>query len=143
LQGLADLSCHKENAMRIAVFSLLTVFLVAGALLSISCTANTTTDLLSSTTPGVWYDNNGMVKEEYKAVAFTTLNFENVKRDIARGEGEYLASLGTLLGVQISEQARFFDFAQHHATILISSETTTPEQMVAALKDWPSAASAY
>jgi Protein of unknown function (DUF3015) len=129
--------------MRIAVFSLLTVSLVAGALLSISCTANTTTDLLSSTTPGVWYDNNGMVKEEYKAVAFTTLNFENVKRDLARGEGEYLASLGSLLGVRTSEQQQFFSFAQHRAAVLVASQTATPEQVVTTLKDWPSPAQAH
>src|ERR671924_2248267 len=128
--------------MRIAGFSLMTLLLVAAVLLSSSCTLNTTTDLLSSTTPGVWYDNNGMFKDEYKAVAFTTLNFDNVKRDMARGEGEYLASLGTLLGVRLSEQAQFFDFAQHRATMLILSENTTPEQMVAVLKEWPSVARA-
>ena len=113
------------------------VLVIAGALLSVSCTANTTTDVLSSTTPGVWYGDNGMIKKEYRPVAFTTLNFEHVKRDMARGEGEYLASLGTLLGVQDGQQRAFFAFAQHRAAGLIASADTTPEQMVAALREWP------
>jgi hypothetical protein len=98
--------------------------------------------VLSSTTPGVWYSENGVVKDEYKAVAFTTLNFDQVKRDMARGEGEHLASLGSLLGVQGSERYEFFSFAQDQAAGLLTSKTTTPEDMVAALRAWPTAAHA-
>jgi hypothetical protein len=127
--------------MRTAASSL-GLTLIAVCFLSVSCTTDVT-DTISSTTPGVWWGENGTIKEEYKAVAFTTLNFENVKRDLARGEGEYLASLGSLLGVRTAEQQQFFSFAQHRAAVLVASKTTTPEEMVAALKDWPSAARAY
>jgi hypothetical protein len=116
--------------------------LIGLAFLSVSCTTDIT-DTISSTIPGIWWGENGTIKEEYKAVAFATLNFENVKRDLARGEGEYLASLGSLLGVRTSEQQQFFSFAQHRAAVLVGTKSTTPEEMVTALRDWPSAARAY
>jgi uncharacterized Zn finger protein len=109
--------------------------LLASTLLFASCTTDIT-DTISSTTPGVWWNENGTVKEEYKAIAFTTLNFENVKQDLARGEGEYLASLAVLLGVSKDEQGRFFMAAQRQAADLMRSEQTTPEQVLVALKAW-------
>ena len=80
------------------------VFLLASS----ACTTDNTTDTISSTTPGLWYTGDGQVKSEYKTIAFTTLNFENLKQDMAQGRGEYLASLGTLLGVPGDHQAEFF-----------------------------------
>jgi len=124
-----------EHAMKTGSSLLICVMLVGTGLLFSSCTTDIT-DTISSTTPGVWWNENGTVKAEYKAIAFTTLNFENVKQDLARGEGEYLASLAILLGVSRDEQARFFVAAQRQAGDLMRSQQTTPEQVLAALKTW-------
>jgi hypothetical protein len=73
------------------------------------------------------------VKSEYKPIAFTTLNFENLKQDMAQGRGEYLASLGTLLGVPGDYQAEFFTLTREKYPILFVSERTTPGEMLAVL----------
>ena len=105
------------------------VFLLASS----ACTTDNTTDTISSTTPGLWYTGDGLVKSEYKAIAFTTLNFENLKHDMAQGRGEYVASLGTLLGVPEGHQAEFFTLTREKYPILFVSERTTPGEMLTVL----------
>jgi hypothetical protein len=116
--------------MRISLSLLaVTVFLLASS----ACTTDNTTDTISSTTPGLWYTGDGLVKSEYKTIAFTTLNFENLKHDMAQGRGEYLASLGTLLGVPRDRQVEFFSLAQEKYPILVYPDRTTPHEMLQAL----------
>src|SRR2546427_6485710 len=81
----------------------------------------------------IWYTGDGQVKSEYKTIAFTTLNFENLKQDMAQGRGEYLASLGTLLGVPGDHQAEFFTLTRETYPILFVSDRTTPGEMLAVL----------
>ena len=112
----------------------LSLFAMAVCLLASSaCTTDNTTDTISSTTPGLWYTGDGLVKSEYKAIAFTTLNFENLKHDMAQGRGEYVASLGTLLGVPEDHQVEFFTLTREKYPILFVSERTTPGEMLAVL----------
>lgn len=114
---------------------------VALGLVLSSCTLKATfdttsdgiTNFLSSTTPGAWFTSEGLVKDEYKVTAFTTLNFQNLKEDMARGKGEYLASLGTLIGVPADYRAEFFALAQARYPFLVSSDRTTPGEMLALL----------
>jgi hypothetical protein len=119
--------------MRTASRLLTGLLLIGVAVLSASCTTDVT-DTISSTTPGLWWGQDGTIRDQYKAIAFTTLNFENVKRDLSRGEGEYLASLAMLIGVTATEQPRFFVAAQQRASELVGSERTTPEQVLVALR---------
>ncbi len=106
---------------------------VAFVLALSSCTTDNTTDTLSTTTPGLWFTGDGLVKDDQKVNAFATLNFENLKHDMAQGRGEYLASLGTLLGVPRDHQAEFFALTQEKYPILVHSDRTTPGEMLAAL----------
>lgn len=71
-----------------------------------------TKNFTSSTSARSWFAGDGTVKAEYKVMAFTVLNYDNVKENMARGQGEYLASLASLAHVPQEEQARFFAFAQ-------------------------------
>lgn len=71
-----------------------------------------TKNFTSSTSPRSWFASDGTLKAEYKVMAFTVLNYDNVKENIARGQGEYLASLASLVNVPQEEQAAFFAFAQ-------------------------------
>ena len=66
---------------------------------------------------------------------FAATNFENVSQDMARGEGEHLTSLATLMGVPEDQQAEFFTLAQDNYTTLIQSGETTPVAMLKALHD--------
>lgn len=79
------------------------------------CTVTETiNDFLSSTTPGDWYAGDGLVKEEYKPHVFVANNFDNIKTDLARGQGEYLTSLTTLLHVPSERHSQFFSHVQQH-----------------------------
>ena len=71
-----------------------------------------TKNFTSSTSPKSWFAGDGTLKAEYKVMAFTVLNYDNLKDNIARGQGEYLASLASLVNVPQEEQAMFFSFAQ-------------------------------
>ena len=45
---------------------------------------------------------------ERKAEVFVVSTFENLSQDMARGQGEHLASLVTMMGVPIEHQPAFF-----------------------------------
>jgi hypothetical protein len=100
---------------------------------TIKATTDPTTDILSSTSGKTWFTEEGLVREEYKVEAFTALNFENVKQDMAQGHGEYLASLGSLMGVSPAAQPAFFQFTRERYAQLIPSQQTTPAELVMAL----------
>ena len=65
-----------------------------------------TTEFTSSTTPGGLTDGR-MLRAKKKATIFATQTHENLRTDIARGQGEYLASLASLTGVSAD---RWTDF---------------------------------
>ena len=71
-----------------------------------------TKEFTSSTSPKSWFTGDGLLKAEQKVMAFTVLNYDNLKENIARGQGEYLASLASLVNVPLEGQAEFFVFAQ-------------------------------
>ena len=100
---------------------------------TIKATTDPTTDISSSTSGKTWFTEEGLVRDDYRITAFTTINFENLKDEMARGHGEYLASLGTLLGVADIHRAEFYALTQEKYSLLVSSDRTTPDQMVAAL----------
>jgi hypothetical protein len=67
---------------------------------------------------------------EHKLTAFTALNQMNVEQDLARGQGEYLTSLGTLLGLPGDQQAAFHAKAQGaFETFLMSDHDTRLQQL--------------
>lgn len=101
---------------------------------TIKATTDPTTDILSSTSGKTWFTEDGLVKDEFKVDAFTALNFENVKQDMAQGQGEYLASLGSLLGVPQDRQAAFFQLTREKYPQLVPTDRTTPAELVAALQ---------
>ena len=70
---------------------------------------------------------------EPKVNAFAHLNFENLKQDMAAGHGEYLASLGSLMGIAPARQDEFGALTQAHYTALIRSGQTMPAEMLVAL----------
>ncbi|GJL64959.1 MAG: hypothetical protein NPIRA04_36130 [Nitrospirales bacterium] len=73
---------------------------------------DTTTNILSSTTPGAWFTADGLLKPEEKVNAFIVTNYDNLQQNIAQGEGEYLTALGTLLEIQEKNMDTFHARAQ-------------------------------
>jgi len=86
--------------------------LLMGCLTLPACTVtDTVKDVLSSTTPGDWY-NDGLLKADKKAIAFAIINQANLHQNLASGRGEYLTSMSVLLGVPSERQLAFFSAAQ-------------------------------
>lgn len=99
-------------------------------LLSTSCTlkatiketTDTTSNVTGTTSGRTWFTEDGMLHPEHKLTAFTALNQTNVEQDLARGRGEYLTSLGTLLGLSDDQQAAFHAKAQGAFETLMTSD---------------------
>jgi Protein of unknown function (DUF3015) len=108
------------------------------AVLASACTTTPTGttkdmfDFTSSTTGRSWYNEDGMLRPEHRPIAFTTDNYETVKRDIARGQGEHLVSLATLLGVSPARVDEFGLLAQARYAAM-ESPSTTPEEILISL----------
>lgn len=68
---------------------------------------DTTSNITASTSGHIWWNEDGLLHSEHKTIAFATYNQANVEQDVARGSGEYLASLGTLLGTTGDTQPLF------------------------------------
>ena len=65
---------------------------------------------ISSGTSGC--TNNGVIVQREVLTVFVSQNIDHMAQDMARGRGEYLSSLATLMGVPPDRQAEFFILAQ-------------------------------
>jgi hypothetical protein len=63
--------------------------------------------------------NDGQVMAARKPDMFVASTFENLSEDLARGQGEHLASLGTMMGVSVEHQPAFFSLAQEPVSNLV------------------------
>ena len=67
-----------------------------------------TKEFTSSTSPKSWFTGEGLVKAEYQVLTFTVFNFNNLRDDIARGHGEYVSSLASLVEVPPDRKQGFY-----------------------------------
>ncbi len=112
---------------------LASVGLVISGCNTTKATIDTFAKFTSSTSPGEMFDADGYVKQGQKARLFTAVAFENLEQDIARGNGEYLASLSVLLNVPAGEQEQFRTFSQSEYPLLFASDRRTAENLLATL----------
>ena len=96
-------------------------------------TLDTFAKFTSSTSPGDWINADGVIRESLKARLFTAVAFENLEQDIARGNGEYLASLAVLLKVPTGEQDEFRARSQNDYQLLFAPDRRTAENVLAML----------
>ena len=138
--------------MRISGRHALYLLPIVALLLGLSaCTTKATTESFtdiftnfsSNTTGKSWVTPDGLVKADHKVTVFTTENFESLTQDMARGQGEYLASLSTLLGVDPAREAEFFAFAQKRYPALVPAERFTARDLLLALHHELSASPAF
>jgi hypothetical protein len=99
---------------------------------SSSKTFHNTTDasskFTSSTSPGG--GSSDSAKKE-QALAFSKVNLERIKTDMALGGGEHLTSLATLLDVPARNQPEFFALTKANFSTLFGDENTTAEELLA------------
>jgi hypothetical protein len=109
-----------------------TVWTILPALLLLAsgCTLKGTTNEITDTTSNItgttsghaWWNEDGLLLPEHKAIAFATYNEANLAQDLARGQGEYVTSLATLLGVPSDRQSSFQANAQGAFDVLTTSD---------------------
>jgi hypothetical protein len=76
----------------------------------------------------------GVVRAEREQAAFAEVNFQDLKRNMAAGGGEYLSSFATLLGCQDLAKPAFAKMTQTRYEALVPSTETTPMQMLSTVK---------
>lgn len=86
------------NRSMIAAFSGLFLMLLSACSFKATFkeTTDTTSNITGTTSGRVWWNEDGMLRPDHQVAAFTAYNAENLETDAARGQGEYLASLGQL-----------------------------------------------
>ena len=109
------------------------VGLVVSACNTSKATVDTFAKFTSSTSPGNWINADGVIQESQKARLFTSVAFENLEQDIARGNGEYLTSLSVLLKVPAGKQDEFRMHSQSNYSSLFASDIRTAENLLATL----------
>lgn len=112
---------------------LASVGLVLSACNTTKATVDTFAKFTSSTSPEEWINADGVIQESQKARLFAAVAFENLEQDIARGNGEYLTSLGVLLNIPAGEQNEFKARAQSHYPLLFAPDRRTAESMLGML----------
>ncbi|MDA0147802.1 DUF3015 domain-containing protein [Vibrio sp. LaRot3] len=80
-------------------------------------------------------DGNGTITSSEKLAMFIDGNIDNLARDIAKGEGETLATLSEVWGVQEADKAAFNALAQENFAEVFKSENVTSEEVFANLNN--------
>ncbi|WHZ22753.1 MAG: hypothetical protein OJF47_001865 [Nitrospira sp.] len=94
---------------------------------------DTTSNITASTSGRIWWNEDGLLKPEHKVAAFTAYNAHNLEQDVARGQGEYLTSLSTLMGR--AEDQTFPRLAQASYSRWSRSENASTDDLV---RQWQS-----
>jgi hypothetical protein len=99
----------------------------------------TTNGLFGSQTFGITSGTSnctagGVVKAEREQAAFAEVNFQDLKRNMAAGGGEFLTSFSTLLGCEDSAKPVFFKMAQDKYEAILPTEKSGAIDLVVGVK---------
>jgi hypothetical protein len=72
---------------------------------------------------------------EHKAEVFVASTFESLSQDMARGQGEHLASLATMMGVPVEHQPAFFSLVQDRYRTLMERGENSPFAVIKAIQE--------
>jgi hypothetical protein len=78
--------------------------------------------------------SGGVVKAQREQAAFAEVNFQDLKRNMSTGGGEFLASFSTLLGCTDESKPAFYKMTQAKYESILPSEKTTPMAMLTSVK---------
>jgi hypothetical protein len=110
--------------------------------LSACSVTETVSNFLSSTSGRSWWTEDGLIKADQRVNAFMVFNFENIKQDMARGRGEYLDSLTTLMAIPPERRAAFNANAQSRYPFVVQHHSS-PEETLVLLAERPQATTAW
>ena len=102
--------------------------------------AATTNGLLGNQTFGITFgtlgcDGTGKVTSSEKLAMFIDGNIDNLARDMAKGQGETLATLSEVWGVDYADKARFNALVQDNFSDVFVSENVTSQEVFANLNN--------
>jgi hypothetical protein len=76
----------------------------------------------------------GVVTAQKEQAAFAEVNFQDLKRNMAAGGGEFLSSFATLLGCEDGAKASLAAMTQSRYEAIFPAANTSPMQMLGAVK---------
>jgi hypothetical protein len=79
-------------------------------------------------------DAKGFDTSSLEQERFVADNFSGVSKEMAVGEGEQLTVLAGLMGCPAVQQTRFNTVTQQNYAAIFASDTTTPSEMLTAVK---------
>lgn len=79
--------------------------------------------------------NDGRIWDSERASLFIGVNYASLSEDMARGGGEYLASLAALMHVPVEHQSEFFVMAQERYVSLVLPGEDDPIVVQQALRE--------
>lgn len=74
-------------------------------------------------------DGNGTISSAQKLALFIDGNMDNLARDIAKGEGETLATLSEVWGINQADKTAFNELAQQNFAEVFKSENVTSNEV--------------
>jgi hypothetical protein len=98
--------------------------------LSACSVTETISNFLSSTSGKTWFTEDGLIKTDHRVQAFMAFNFENIKQDMAKGQGEYLDSLSTLMEIPPEHRASFYSHAQSRYPLVVQQKSSPQETLI-------------
>ena len=78
-------------------------------------------------------DVNKVVSNDRQRDVFVAFNLDNLSADIAKGQGDYLVTLASVMGIADEDRSAFFTLAQSKYTALFTSSDTGAREMLSAL----------
>ncbi len=75
-------------------------------------------------------DGTGTINSAQKLALFIDGNLDNLARDIARGEGETLATLAAVWGIQDADKTAFNQLAKDNFANVFKSENVTSQEVL-------------
>lgn len=97
-------------------------------------TIDTTVNFSSSTSPQSLFTQDGLVAKDQQMNLYTAVAWESIQQDIARGQGEYVTSLGVLLDVPPQDQAAMPAHWQSRYDSLFPEEARGARESIALLR---------
>ena len=97
--------------------------------LSACSITETISNFLSSTSGHSWFED-GVIKADHRVQAFMAFNFEYIKQDMAKGQGEFLESLSTLMEIPSDRRASFYAHAQSRYPFVVNQQSSAQETLV-------------
>jgi hypothetical protein len=106
---------------------------------SITCnttkaTADSIVKFSSSTSPDSMFTGDGVVVKDQRVKLYTAVVADDLEENIARGQGEYLSSLGVWPDVPAEGQARFSTLSQENYASMFPAETNGSHDALTVLR---------